>query len=483
MTNQPPNQPGPGYHPVAPPTQGQYAPPSQYPQQGQQSQQGQYAPPSQYPQQSQYPHQQAPQGMPQQYQASYGGAPNPGRSSYSAGPQYHQPPAPVAVTPPSAQYAPAAQQPWAQPGRFRPRRKRRVIFEIILLSLGTLGVLSIVALMAMGMGVGSIVVASILSLIPLAIVGAAVLWVDRWEPEPRLLLAAAFVWGGGISVWLASLMNAPIGSLLGNALAPSMPAEVMPAIFGAPVVEEWWKGLGVLLIFLLRRRQFNGPVDGIVYAAVIAAAFAFVENIQYLGGAGDDVAFTFIMRGLASPFGHLIYTACIGVALGVASRQKSKWAWLWLMPLGYLGAIALHAAWNGFASYTQSLADIAALFVFVNWLPLVVWAIILVWLRKNEVKLVGQRLSEYVPSGWLVPQEVAMLTSLQGRRQAKAWAARGGPAAATAMKKFQKAAVALAYARQDLHTGHVGIRARQDELALLEQIGQTRAQFKAALGV
>ncbi|WP_175476900.1 PrsW family intramembrane metalloprotease [Ruania alba] len=386
------------------------------------------------------------------------------------------------MSPPSAQYAPAAQQPWGRQAQ-QPRRKRRVVFEIILLSLGTLGVLSIVALMALGMGVGSIVVATFLSLIPLAIVGFAVLWVDRWEPEPRLLMAAAFVWGGGISVWLASLMNAPFGLFLGGIFAPSMAPELMPAIFGAPIIEEAWKGLGVLLIFLIRRRHFNGPVDGIVYAAVVAAAFAFVENIQYLGGAGDGVAFTFVLRGLASPFGHLIYTACIGVALGVASRHKSKLAWLWLMPLGYIGAVALHMAWNGFASFADGLGGLVALFVFVNWLPLVVWAIILVWLRKNEVKLVGERLSEYVPSGWLVPQEVTMLTSMQGRRQAKTWAARGGPAAATAMKKFQKAAVALAYARQDLYTGHTGIRARQDELALLEQIGQTRAQFKSALGV
>ncbi|UFU02359.1 PrsW family glutamic-type intramembrane protease [Ruania suaedae] len=468
MSYQPPNRPLPEQQRPSQP----YAPP----QQGSPPQQAAYG-------QAPQPHHGQP-GAPQ-YQAAYGGAAHPqyggqqGRTQYGGHPGYA--PAPVAVTPPSEQYAPSAQHPWVTAPPRHPRR--RVVFEILLLAVGALGVLSIVGLMALGMGVGNIVVAALFSLVPLAIVGAAVLWVDRWEPEPRLLLAAAFVWGGGVAVWLSSLLNLPFGLALGNLVSPSMPEAVMPAVFGAPVVEEFWKGLGVLLIFLVRRRQFNGPVDGIVFASVIAAAFAFVENIQYLGGAGDGMAFTFIMRGLASPFGHLIYTACIGVALGLASRQRSKHAWLWLMPLGYLGAVLLHGAWNGAASYTGSLGGLAAMFLFLNWVPLVIWAIILVWLRKKETQLLGARLSEYVPSGWLVPQEVTMLTSMAGRRQAKAWAARGGPQAAAAMTSFQKAAVNLAYARQDLYTGHTGIRARQDEAVLLETIGRTRAQFKTALRV
>ncbi len=467
-------QQAPQGYPVQNPPQHQQAPPQGYPVQ-------QSAP--QQPQQG-YPAQQAPQGAPHQpYQASYGGPAHPQqRSAYGSHLQYAQAPAPVSVAPPSEQYAPSAQHGWvAAPARRHPRR--RVVFEILVLALGTLGVLSSVAVTALAFGVGNSFTATFVALIPLAIVGFAVIWVDRWEPEPRLLLAAAFVWGGGVAVWLSSLLNGAVGTALGSNLAPSMPPEVLPAVFGAPVVEEFWKGLGVLLIFLIRRRHFNGPVDGIVYASVIAAAFAFVENIQYLSSAGDQMAFMFVLRGLLSPFGHLIYTACIGVALGLASRHKSKLAWLWMMPIGYLGAMLLHGAWNGAASFAGGLGGLAAMLVFLNWVPLVIWAIILVWLRKKETQLLAERLSEYVPSGWLVPQEVAMLTSMQGRRNAKQWAAKGGPQAAAAMKSFQKAAVNLAYARQDLYTGHTGIRARQDEMALLETIGRTRAQFKTALGV
>ena len=37
----------------------------------------------------------------------------------------------------------------------------------------------------------------------------------------------------------------------------------------------------MLIIFLIWRRTFNGPVDGVVYACVVAAGFAFAENILY----------------------------------------------------------------------------------------------------------------------------------------------------------------------------------------------------------
>ena len=49
----------------------------------------------------------------------------------------------------------------------------------------------------------------------------------------------------------------------------------------APIVEEFAKGLGVFIIFVIARRAFDGPIDGIVYGGLVGAGFAFTENIQY----------------------------------------------------------------------------------------------------------------------------------------------------------------------------------------------------------
>src|SRR5699024_12628011 len=142
---------------------------------------------------------------------------------------------------------------------------------------------------------------------------------------------------------------------------------------------------------------------------------AFVENIQYFAGAGGELGLTFFVRGLASPFGHLIYTSCIGVALGLASRSKNKYSWLWMMPIGYAGAMLLHAAWNGFAGLAYTVFDLIILVVLVNWVPLVIWAIIVVALRRRETRILGERLGEYVPSGWVVPRSEERRVGGEGR--------------------------------------------------------------------
>ena len=99
----------------------------------------------------------------------------------------------------------------------------------------------------------------------------------------------------------------------------------------APVTEEVAKGLGVLLIFLAARREFNGVTDGIVYAGIVAAGFAFVENILYLGrsfaedgaliGQNGGVLAVLILRGLFSPFAHPLFTSMIGIGCGLAATS------------------------------------------------------------------------------------------------------------------------------------------------------------------
>lgn len=385
---------------------------------------------------------------------------------------YH--PAAVQVTAPSPMYAPPQQVPWAG------RPKRRIALEVTLVVVGGLLASAFVVLMAMLAGGSAVGVAALLAMVPLLMVGSVVLWVDRWEPEPRFLLIAALLWGGGVAVAVASVLNSIVGPAVGGVLAPEMDPDLTSAVFGAPIVEEAAKGLGVLLIFLVRRRQFNGPVDGVVYAAVVALGFAVVEDIQYFAlNSGDELGFVFVMRALLSPFGHLIFTVPMGIALGVASRMRSRSAWVWLFPIGYLIGVGLHMAWNGSLSYVSTLLDVAAIFVFLNWLPFAILAGLVIWLRRRESTVIVARLRDYVPAGWLTEPEVATLASMRASRAARQWAGRFGPDATASMRRYQRAATQLAYARQDLYTGHTGIRAREDEMVLLEQMARARADVMA----
>lgn len=433
--------------------------------------------PNQHPQPQ--PFQQAPQpdaslhGYPQQPGLAPNGYPQQ-QPAYTQQGYGYQPQA-VQVQPPAGAMLPQqGMVPWAAP-----KRKRPIALEIVLVIVGGLLASVFVWLMTLMTSGSAVFVAALLGVVPLVMIGAVVLWIDRWEPEPRLLMIGAVLWGGGVAVAVASLLNGVVGVAIGEAVGSDLPPEIAPAVFGAPIVEEAAKGLGILLIFLVRRRQFNGPVDGVVYAALVALGFSVVEDVQYFALNADDMGSVFVMRALLSPFGHLIYSLPMGIALGFAGRMRSKASWLWLFPLGYVVGVGLHMAWNGSLTYVSSLGDILAIFVFLNWVPFAVLAAIVIWLRRRESAVVLNRLRDYVPSGWLTEEEAQGLSSMRASRAARQWAARFGAEAKKAMRDYQRAATRLAYARQDLYTGHAGNRARIDEGDLLNAMAQARAEVGA----
>ena len=164
----------------------------------------------------------------------------------------------------------------------------------------------------------------VLALIPLTIVLLAVRAADRWEPEPASLVVFALAWGAIAAVAIALGVDIAL-----DALAPAPPddaaRDAFSSVVQAPLVEEFAKGLGVFLVFVFGRRAFDGPVDGVVYGALVGAGFAFTENILYFAtslieGGLSETAFTFVLRGILSPFAHVMFTAVTGYAIGRAAR-------------------------------------------------------------------------------------------------------------------------------------------------------------------
>ncbi|WP_199424104.1 PrsW family intramembrane metalloprotease [Actinotalea solisilvae] len=373
-----------------------------------------------------------------------------------------------------------------------PRRGHGVGTVVALVVLGVL-VLVAIAVIGLQIGLAALPLAGILAFVPLALVLLAIRWVDRWEPEPWQALAVAFGWGASVSVLVALVLNTGAMMVLVAAGESALTADILGAAVVAPVTEESIKALGVLLVFLVWRRSFDGPVDGLVYAATVAAGFAFVENILYFGstmaatqgipGGGEAVVTIFLMRGVMSPFAHLLFTACTGLALGIAAEQRNRWAWLWLFPLGVLVAMVLHGLWNGSAMMGDGSGFIVMYVVFQ--VPLFLATVGLAfWLRRREARVVRQRLSEYAASWWFAPAEVVMLASLGERRRARAWAAgRGGPEGKAAMAHFQRVATRLAYLRHRAQTHRADLRAAHDENAALEDMLTARQRLQRALAV
>ncbi|MBO9568955.1 MAG: PrsW family intramembrane metalloprotease [Cellulomonas iranensis] len=373
-----------------------------------------------------------------------------------------------------------AAPPGAVPPQWVPPRRSTATRDALALLAGAL--LAVAALAALGLvlvevGVAAGVVGTVLALVPLTVVLAGIRWLDRWEPEPLGTLAFGLLWGAGVAVLVSVVVNELTLWTVASATGDLQAGAGAAALVSAPVVEEAAKGAGVLVLFLARRRYFDGVVDGVVYAGVVAAGFAFTENVLYFGRAGEALAGTFVMRGLATPFAHLLFTACTGAALGFAARSRHRGAAWWLFPLGLLGAMVGHGLWNA----TNLAAGDAYLVVFaVVQVPLFAGVVgIAVWLRRQESDVIRRRLTEYGLAGWFAPHEVEMLASLPRRSTAVGWASRtGGPAAADAMRRFQRDATSLAFLRQQALSGRADLRRHtESERDLLTAVTTARHQI------
>ncbi len=352
---------------------------------------------------------------------------------------------------------------------------------IIGITIGSIAVVLALGYLLLALG-AAVFAAAFLALIPLVVVLLGVRWIDRWEPEPLAGKAFAFLWGAGVSVVIALIVGGEVESaIIAAGVDPSsLGVQFFSAAIQAPVVEEGAKGLGVLLIFLVGRRSFDGPVDGIVYAATVAAGFAFTENILYFGSAiadpgstSADVAFTFFLRAILSPFAHVMFTAFVGIAIGIgAQRFGSRAAGFGLFFVGLIPAMLLHGLWNG---VTFFLPDQTSFFVYyaVVQVPLFAAMVGLVlWLRRQESALTLRRLREYAAAGWFNDTEVAAIATPAGRRAARAWAARAGRG--EAMRLYLRDSTRLAFARQRIASDHRRAEAQQDEIRLLGAITATR---------
>lgn len=364
----------------------------------------------------------------------------------------------------------------------RSRLRRSLLVGFVALLMAASGLLVLGAVTS-DTGITGFLIGLSLALLPLPVVLAAYRWLDRYEPEPRGLLLFAFFWGATVAALVAAVLNT--ATVIAIARTGGEGGMDATAVLVAPWVEEAAKGAAVLLVLVFRRREFDGVVDGIVLAGLSGVGFAFTENILYFGRAflaGQEqglvtgffaAGFTFLLRGILSPFAHPLFTTMIGIGLGIAARTTAR-ALRVLAPLaGYLGAVLLHAAWN-----LSSLSGVQGFLTgyVVVMVPVFALAVgIAAWSRRREGATVAARLPPYVDAGWLDPQDVPMLASLSRRRQAVDWVqGTYGEGAARALRDLQHAATELAFLRDRLERGLDVPDFPGRERALLDEISRSR---------
>ncbi len=196
-------------------------------------------------------------------------------------------------------------------------------------------------------GSTTILAALTIPLIPAVGIFFLVNFMDRFEREPWFLRLAAFLWGAIIAIPPALFIEQQVNAVLTSWLASNANNIFIHSLekgLNAGITEETIKGLGLILLFIILRDEFDNVTDGIVYGALIGAGFAMVENFDYFAINGpDSLAFLIVGRIILGWLGHSTFIACFGAGLGYIRHTRVRWKQIVIPLIGYLMAVGLHS--------------------------------------------------------------------------------------------------------------------------------------------
>jgi RsiW-degrading membrane proteinase PrsW (M82 family) len=366
----------------------------------------------------------------------------------------------------------AASSPVA-PVRLKPSASRN-IFKIVLGITAILIalLLGLVVLLLIGVETGPIalLIGLVSATLPVPLYLMLVLWIDRYEAEPLWMLATAFFWGALVAVFFAYLINTASGILVTVLTNDVRAGAAFGAVISAPIVEESTKALILFIFFFFKKDEFDGVIDGIVYAAMVGLGFAMTENIQYYGRAvlqagGGGLTIVFIIRGALAPFSHPMFTSLTGIGLGLARQSRNMIVKIITPIFGLLAAICMHSIWNGSAVIFGAGGFILAYILIMVPSFFIMFVVIALALRR-EGQIVREFLTPDFQSGLINPQEFKQLGSIWGRMGASYSAfSRGGVRGWHACRQLNQTASELAFHRSRLARGIVLRDANEREAA------------------
>lgn len=173
---------------------------------------------------------------------------------------------------------------------------------------------------------------------------------DRFEPEPvkYVLLIGAF--GGFVSSIPAAFFNTVVSVLTGThtfitqAVITDADGTLQGKIIFSLFVgfnEEFWKSF-VSVLLLRRFKEFNEPIDALIYSMSIALGFAAFENISYTAAGGLGVL---LVRSFTAVPLHAGLASIWGSGIAQAKYNNGERYLHTLVP--YVAAAALlHALYN-----------------------------------------------------------------------------------------------------------------------------------------
>src|SRR5262245_8805331 len=161
-------------------------------------------------------------------------------------------------------------------------------------------------------------------LVPLLSVLPCALWLWYFSSRSRYKRPAWRVLGvpfglGALATIPALALILAVQSLFIDFFGSTQRSHILVLLFAVGPIEELLKLL-VVYFYAYRRKEFDEPLDGVIFSATAALGFASVENVFYL--ARNDPALVLLRGPLSNP-GHALFSAVWGLSLSKAKAAPN----------------------------------------------------------------------------------------------------------------------------------------------------------------
>ncbi len=193
---------------------------------------------------------------------------------------------------------------------------------------------------------------------------------DKYDKEPKRLLAISFVLGGVVSILIVFVLYLFTGRFIPLTDEFSIWQQFIQAFVVVALAEEFSKYV-IVNYYAQPQKAFNEPYDGIMYAVMVSMGFACTENILYVINGGYQVA---LLRALTAVPAHAVFGIIMGFYMGKSKFSNRS---VLFNLTGLFLAVLFHGAYD--------------FFLFINFIPGIsigafISLIIGIFLSKKAIK-------------------------------------------------------------------------------------------------
>ena len=241
--------------------------------------------------------------------------------------------------------------------------------------------------------------------LPMVIYALILWWFDRYEKEPLGLLITAFLWGA-IPAIIFSLIAELILDIPISYFVEPVTANLVGVAVVAPIAEEIFKGMALLLLLLFFRKEIDSPLDGIIYGGLVGFGFAAVENVFYFASAFLEsgmggLALLTVFRAFLFGLNHAMFTGLTGLGLAMARTSPNILVKAGAPIAGLLLGMTAHGIHNSSVTLGAELCWPCLVAFISDWGGVLILLVIIVWASVQEQRWIATFLADEIERGTL----------------------------------------------------------------------------------